>query len=296
MKIFYHTDADGKCAAFWVKKLAKHYDLYERTFIPINYGQVFPLDIIQPKEQVYIVDYSIFPEEMKLLLKITTNVVWIDHHISAIKRYEDEKYKNMFIPGVRKDGVAGCMLTYLYLMNKDIAENITNKEDTVFYKKNNRTGNPTFTDYIADYDVWTFQYGEDTKKFAAGLNCYDLNPESDFWETLFSNKKVREVISIGGNILKYQDSWAERYCKNYSFETSFEGYKALAMNLAMISSEYFKSIENCYDLYIGFAYDGENWNYSLRSEKIDCSKIAMKYGGGGHKGAAGFSLKDLLIK
>jgi hypothetical protein len=47
MKCFYHIDCDGKCSAFWVKELAKHYDNYETEFIPINYGMNFPFDSIR---------------------------------------------------------------------------------------------------------------------------------------------------------------------------------------------------------------------------------------------------------
>ena len=74
MKCFYHIDEDGKCAAFWVNKLARHYDGYEKEFIPINYGMDFPFDIIHQDEQIYIVDFSILPEQMEQLLKVTENV------------------------------------------------------------------------------------------------------------------------------------------------------------------------------------------------------------------------------
>lgn len=283
MKIFYHVDEDGKCAAFWVRKLAKHYDGLKREFIPINYGMEFPFDDIHPGEQVYIVDYSIFPEEMERLLKITKDVVWIDHHISAIQRYEIDRFKDMKIEGVRKNGTAGCMLTYLYLSGKYGDVGVEQHA-------------PAFTKYIADYDVWKFEYGEASKKFEAGLSCYDLNPEGDIWKELFHEEKIEEVLSAGESILKYQDNWAKDYCEYYGFDTTFEGYKAFAMNLAMISSDYFKSVEGEYDLFIGFAFNGESWNYSLRSETVDCSKLAMKYGGGGHPGAAGFSTDELLVK
>ena len=49
-------------------------------------------------------------------------------------------------------------------------------------------------------------------------------------------------------------------------------------------------------MFILFAFNGTDWTYSLRSSTIDCSKIALKYGGGGHKGAAGFRSNQLLIK
>ena len=50
-------------------------------------------------------------------------------------------------------------------------------------------------------------------------------------------------------------------------------------------------IENAddYDLLISFSFDGVMWNYLLRSTRIDCANLAEMFGGGGHKGAAGFS-------
>lgn len=36
MKVFYHIDNDGKCAGFWVKKLAFTGDEYEKEFIQFS--------------------------------------------------------------------------------------------------------------------------------------------------------------------------------------------------------------------------------------------------------------------
>ena len=81
------------------------------------------------------------------------------------------------------------------------------------------------------------------------------------------------------------------------FETIFEGYKAFALNLGLCNSEYFKSVDNgTYDLLMPFSFDGDEWIISLYSRNIDVSEIAKKYGGGGHKGAAGFHCKELPFK
>ena len=42
-----------------------------------------------------------------------------------------------------------------------------------------------------------------------------------------------------------------------------------------------------------FAFNGDFHKVSLRSKTIDVSKIALKYGGGGHKEAAGFECVKL---
>jgi nanoRNase/pAp phosphatase (c-di-AMP/oligoRNAs hydrolase) len=51
---------------------------------------------------------------------------------------------------------------------------------------------------------------------------------------------------------------------------------------------------------MGFYYTGKDWAFSLYHAKhrtdLDLSTIAVKYGGGGHRGACGFrldSLKDM---
>lgn len=290
MKIFYHLDNDGKCAAYWVKKCAKHYDKYTKEFIEINYGREFPFEDIMPNEQIFIVDYSIFPEEMERLFTITKDVVWIDHHVSAINRYNDPKYSHLKIKGIRNTKFSGCLLTYLYF-NKTYYD-----LESVRIEEEMEESVPLFTRLINDYDIWKFRYGEDTKAFEAGLQLYHLDPEKDFWEELYDEVFVDRIIEQGESILKYRDKWAADYCEHYGFAATFEGHKIFAMNLAMISSEYFKSINSEeYDLLIGFAFNGESWVYSLRSEKIDCSKIAVKYGGGGHPGAAGFSYDHFLF-
>ena len=113
MKCFYHIDLDGKAAAFCVYAWAGIKDVEQQVeFIPIDYGIPFPFDSVQPDEQVWIVDYSIKPDEMTRLLEITKDVTWIDHHKTAIEKYSD--YPNK-IRGIRKDGVAGCVLTWKYI-------------------------------------------------------------------------------------------------------------------------------------------------------------------------------------
>lgn len=68
-------------------------------------------------------------------------------------------------------------------------------------------------------------------------------------------------------------------------------------NMAMAGSDNFTSVDqDKYDMFIGFSFNGKRWTYGLRSTKVNCSEIAMKYGGGGHPGAAGFSSDDLLLK
>lgn len=291
MICFYHADNDGKCAGFWVNKLAKR-DEFEDRFIKINYGIDFPFEEIHRNEIIYIVDYSIPTDEMDKLLSITPNVIYIDHHKSAI-----EKYKNYDkeIAGLRYDGIAGCMLTYCYLacMIDNESGKVVNEFDPIFADTA-----PTFTKLVADYDVWTFKYGDRTREFEKGMTIYPREPQDQIWFDLLTEEslgtfglpRLSGICEQGRTIMSYRKSLMKDYCSNKGFEAKLCGYKCYAVNMAMMGTDDFV-IDNAddYDLLISFSFDGVMWNYSLRSTKIDCANLAEMFGGGGHKGAAGFS-------
>jgi len=289
MKCFYHADADGRCAGFWVcLNVGLTLDKHETEFIEINYGKPFPFNKIGRDEQVYIVDYSIEPEEMLRLMGITKNITWIDHHKTAIEKYKDFPYA---IRGVRVDGVAGCMLAYCYIhhmTDRGIGEikpfDMSMTEDA-----------PRFTKLIADWDVWKFEYGDDTRNFITAFNAYDFSPESKLWDRFccFPDDFVcSDFIMQGITMNEYRDGWAKEYCRTKGFATEIEGRKAFALNLGNCNSEYFKSVSG-YDILIPFCFDGDKWTVSLYSKTVDVAEIAKKYGGGGHKGASGFQCKEL---
>ena len=294
MKCFYHNDSDGKCAGFWVHLSAGLTDVnfgYKNEFVEMDYRMRFPIETINPNEQIYIVDFSISPDEMRELLKITKDVTWIDHHKTAIEKYSDFEYD---IRGVRYDGVAGCMLTccYLHHMTSRGMGNIKPFELSMCEYA------PMFTKLIADWDVWKFDFGDDTRYFQTAFYAYDFEPTSKKWLDFldFDKDFDKDMINQGIVMTRYRDSWAEKYIK-IGFETKFEGYKCFALNLGMANSEYFKSLpRGKYDILMPFSFDGDLFKVSMYSTTIDVSKIASKYGGGGHKGASGFQCVELPFK
>ncbi|EKQ56803.1 MULTISPECIES: DHHA1 domain-containing protein [unclassified Clostridium] len=290
MKCFYHNDSDGKCSGFWIHKSLMITDSYAKEFIEIDYRTKFPMKSIYPNEQVYIVDFSISPDDMIELLKITKDVTWIDHHKTSIEKYKDFEPE---IRGVRYDGVAGCMLTYCYL------NHMTQKgqKNIIPFNLLMTEAAPMFTKLIADWDVWKFDFGDNTRYFQIAFDAYDFSPSSKNWLKFF--KKVnfeQEMIHEGVVMAKYRDSWAKEYIK-MGFDTIFEGHKCFAVNLGMANSDYFKSIkQGKYEIFMLFSFDGDLFKISMYSDSVDVSKIAIKYGGGGHKGASGFQCKELPFK
>lgn len=277
MKVLYHNDFDGYASAAIVAKY--HNELgtsfNKNDFIKVNYNKPINLENIWPNELVYIVDYSLKPEEWEMIQKNTSNLVWIDHHVSAIRKYNVLDRK---LIGIRRDGTAACELTWeFFYPNKQI---------------------PYSIQLLGDYDVWKYKYGDETTYFQNGLKVYDTHPCSIIWDKLFTDELTSKIIHNDGiTITSYIKKEYETIVKSYYFEVKFEGLNALVCNSHERRSTLFDSIydEANHDIMIAFNFDGDNWVFSLYTTKanINCSIIATKYGGGGHKNAAGFTLPNI---
>lgn len=305
MKIFYHIDNDGKLAAFLVKEHYKKIWSSERMGTvkgyPINYGMEFPFEEIEPNELVYIVDYSISPEEMRQLHSITENIVWIDHHKTAIEKYANFEIE---IDGLRSVEASGCVLTYCYLDLMD--------EYTMFDYERMKKSIPTLVKYIGAHDVGITEYPGEYVNYGVQTCNTDPFDENCIWNSIMdvdaSDPIMRVVIDRGRGALDMLDIMAKDIMKFKSFTCTFHGYKSYAVNMARpyANSKWFdiclsEEEQETADLYIVFSYNGEHYTYTLFRGKlglekdIDVSAIAVEYGGGGHKGAAAFSVPEMLL-
>lgn len=270
---------DGKCAAAIVYNAGflcqDGITLETPKMIDIDYKDTFDLSKILPNEEIWIVDFSFKPEVMEELLKVTQNIIWIDHHKTAIEyKYSKE------LKGIRDNNFSGCELTWRYI-HQDIPM-------------------PKIVEMLGRYDVWDFsKYGDDLNKLQTGIRLFNCNPESNNWAKLF-NGGIDEIVPLleqGQIALKYRENQYASLIKAWSFWTEFEGYKAICCNAGSVSSQLFDSIKEDYDLMIPFVFDGKQWTVSLYTKKdIDCSEIAKKYGGGGHFKAAGFQCQELPFR
>ena len=249
------------------------------NYIEIDYKTTFPLESIYPGERIYIVDFSIEPAMMEKLLSVTQNVTWIDHHKTAIEKYDGFPF---VIRGVRYDGYSGAMLTYCYLH----CMTQRGEGDIKPFNPSMIEDAPEMTKLIDDWDCWKFNYGNKTRYFQIGSTSLDLSPESKEWIRLMSS--LDGVIHNGKIIMDYRDQWAKDYINGLGYIVKFDGYTCFAVNLGRCNSEYFKSLNGQYDIYMPYVSDGKKYTVSLYSTLVDVSIIAKKYGGGGHKGAAGF--------
>lgn len=284
MKCFYHNDLDGRCAGSIVAQYEKNYN--KEDFFEVDYVMELPLDKIRPDEKIYLVDYSFKKDTMwqlEKVLSLTNDVIWIDHHTSSLNLENEVDYicgiRPKDIKGIRRDKISGAALTYMYLYNCDF-------DDIPYYIK-----------LVSDYDCWIYNYEPDTTYFKIGIETEKYDALDEVWKNLSGIGTNEFDLRSKGKIIKtFIDNDNTYYREHFAYESEIDGHKCLVVN-KKTNSWVFGEKYNKYPLVMVWVFNGEKYSYSIFSSNpnIDCSKIAEKHGGGGHKGAAGFSSDELLF-
>ncbi len=260
--VLYHSDLDGFGAAWaaWKKFGGK------ADYTPIQYkGEKDVLPKGLKNKEIYLVDLCFDKNTMKRLLNENKKVVVIDHHIG------------------RKDEIK---ISTDYLFNVDNSAAVLSWK--YFYPSKKI---PRLLRAIEDMDIWKFKIPH-TRELVASLNTYNL----DFvkWNKIandFENtKKRKKYINEGRAIVKYQDNLIKKIV-GYGEKAIFEGHQVFVVNSPILESELGNYVSKNKKT-IGLIWSRRNklFKGSLRnSGEINLSDLAEKYGGGGHKSAAGFT-------
>lgn len=288
--IYHRADFDG---IFCCEIARKHLgELAE--YIGWDYGD--PLPVVPPEvDTIYMLDISIegMMDDKRL--------VWIDHHKSAI-----EKYAPIIIVGYRLDGVAACRLTWQWFSHQaqgfdphriQLDPELPDKVDYV----NRNVSEPLAVRLAGEYDIWD-KRDPRAELFQHGLRSCEL--KTAWWgqllseDSLYCEAGVNFLLEAGRAIQYAKTQENESIINAYGFDVEFEGLKFLACNHARFNSHLFLAgTKPEHDALLGFNWDGKRWRVSLYhapgKEHHDLSKIATKYGGGGHKGACGFRADSL---
>ena len=268
MFCLYHDDADGRCSAAIVRRVFRS----SVRLQAIDYGDAVPWEVIEASDKVVIVDFSLPLEDMRRAQK-TSDLVWIDHHKTALDGLSEMEG----IPGLRSLDEAACVLTWrTFFPDQPVPKAVV---------------------YIGDRDTGRHAY-DDTAPFSEGLHQEDTRPWNDeLWNPLLNDEsdRVEELKQRGTILHQARVRRIKRQIKRYGFEVTFEGYQTLAIN-ARGSGEMGAMIRQLgYEIgycYIEAEQNGEIKTFvTLYSDRVDVSEIARKFGGGGHAGAAGFSIE-----
>jgi oligoribonuclease NrnB/cAMP/cGMP phosphodiesterase (DHH superfamily) len=293
--IYHRADFDG----LFCREIAKHF-MPDAELIGWDYGD--PLIPFPSEGAVYVLDLS--PECFAEVPKYQERLVWIDHHKSAIEKYPPT------IPGYRIDGVAACRLAWQWF-SKDHTDvvvqfnGLPSKEEFVCRK----VSEPLAVRLAGEYDIWD-KRDPDAETFQFGLRSTELNDSKWNWLLIGDmgpdqavprryNTVVLSLLQDGKLLQKYQQR-NDTFAMNNSFIAEWESLKFLALNTQAKNSLAFASKdipETGHDALLKFSFNGKIWDCSMYHAKhntgIDLSLIAVKYGGGGHKGACGFRAESL---
>ena len=107
--IYHIADHDGKGSAAIVKSIYP-----EIEFLGLNHDMDVPYEMINQHNKIIVCDYCL-PMDYMFELNASKDLIWIDHHISAIKEYEEKVKQGLpEIKGLRRDGTAAIVLTWEY--------------------------------------------------------------------------------------------------------------------------------------------------------------------------------------
>jgi len=258
--VLYHNDEDGFGAAWAAWKKFKD----KASYIPVEYkNRAAYLEKLKNKE-IYLLDLCFNEKTMKKLLEGNKKLVVIDHHIG---RKEECKISTERVFDIKS---SAAVLSWKF-----------------FYPGRPM---PNLLRYVEDFDIWKLKMPH-TRELFASLDTFKFNFK--IWNKLVSDfqsvKRRKKHIEAGRAILKYQDNMLRKIVSSGE-NVILNGHKAFAVNSPILESEIGHYIyENKGVLGIIWSYQNGVFKTSLRSnKKIDASKLAKKFGGGGHKGAAGF--------
>ncbi|MDD3488204.1 MAG: DHHA1 domain-containing protein [Candidatus Pacebacteria bacterium] len=267
MIVFYHQNChDGFGSAWAVWKKFKN----KAQYFSLNYQS--PFHHLIEKDTVYFVD--IVPERKILedLIKKDNKIIIIDHHQSAKNILDLKKFENVEI-NLNMRRSASVLVWQYFFPKKRI---------------------PKLLLYVEDMDLWKFKIPYTREVLATiNLNDMDFKKWDKIAKELEDRKGRNKYIQIGKKIIEYQDNVIKEIMQEAK-EVKFEKHKTLAVNSSILISELGHAlIKKKPPMAIVWFEAGEDKRVSLRSNgKVDVAKIAEKYGGGGHKRAAGFALKN----
>jgi len=316
--IYHSADYDG----LFCREIARKF-LPDAELIGWDYGdETMPV----PEGRIYILDLSpdcMFTKgaepDQEVWTGLFNRIVWIDHHKSAIEKWGSTGSHDR-IPGYRIDGVAACRLAWFYFTAWERFLTQTTQPDLVWFHDNypwatksdfidRKLLEPLAVRLAGEYDIWD-KRDPRAELFQHGLRSRALN--DTIWELLLvpfqepdqDGKKDAGTIMVealleAGEALQYARTREnESVIKANGFTIEWEGLKFLACNHARFNSHLFTAgLKPEHDACFGFKWTGKDWSVSLYhapgKEHHDLSLIAVKHGGGGHRGACGFRAKNI---
>ncbi len=248
--VVYHADCpDGFGAAFAAWKRFG----VEADYLPMNHGDPPP----NPKgRHVLMADIAFDRDTTQRFAEASASLVVLDHHQSAAADLAGLPYCLFDMDR------SGAVMAWQYLHREPV---------------------PALLQYVQDRDLWRNDL-PDSEEVSAALRAQDFDFE--IWDTI----DVDQLRVEGRALLRYQRRMVERIAA-HAVPVEILGTVVPAVNSPVLQSELGEVLA------AGHPFAGVWWQgsqglarWSLRSGRggVDVSQLAARYGGGGHRSAAGF--------
>lgn len=282
----YHAGCDDGFASAWIVRKALNGAV---EFHEGRYGD--PLPDVDDRD-VLIVDFSYKAPELQECARRARTVLLIDHHKTAVEELAKLEGLAGYWPDVNFP-MSGYDPNDIYTVA--VTNNIGAAARYIDMKRSGagltwdrlfpQTPRPRFIDHIEDRDLWRFAL-PDTKDFSTALRSYP----QDFavWDSLVD--RVDELISDGRIINRYYDQKVTEFAATAVLRT-LDGH---SVKVANVPYAFASDVANelAKDAPFGATYydmgDTRGWSLRSAQDGLDVSEVAKRYGGGGHKHAAGF--------
>lgn len=282
--VIYHANCfDGFCA-LWVA----HKALGHLQPLPMAHGHEPPN---VTGRDVYILDFSFKRPVMLRLLSQARRLALLDHHQTA---------------KVELDGIVDE-----FVQRPDLIQNIPGSHLPFIWVADGKSGGRMawehffvdrtaswLVDYTEDRDLWRHKLPF-SREVNAALRSYDMDVE--MWDGLALHYKHADgdgfrhhdfIVAEGRAIMRAERKVVEAHV-DHARRVRLDGFDVLAVNATVLFSDIASKLAEHEPF--GVCYfdraDGMR-QFSLRSDEhgVDVSEVARKFGGGGHRHAAGFQV------
>lgn len=259
--VLYHANCTDGFGAAWG---AWNYHKENAIYIPVQHGN--PVPEMEPESQIYILDFCYPFDVLKELASKQNIVVVIDHHKTSQESLPEIVPPNLLCYFDMNQ--SGAMMSWKYWWPSSRCI-------------------PELVDYIQDRDLWQWKLPQ-SHEVSAALSSYPM----DF--TLWNNLQIDQLKTEGKSVLRHTMQQASALAGN-AFPMEVGGYQVHVVNATNFISEVCELICLCYPgepfaaSYKDLSDAKRVWSLRTIHADFDVSKIAKRYGGGGHRAAAGFT-------
>lgn len=258
-----HAHCMDGFTAMWVADQALRARMQVPETVAAQYGEP-PPDVAG--RDVYIVDFSYPRHVLEALHSAAASLVVLDHHKSAKADLEGLEYCTFDM------NESGASLTWKHF-HKDAPL-------------------PTLIQYVRDYDLWKHElpYTHEINAWIA-IQKFDLDVWNHLRNQLGRGASRATAITAGQAILRAEEKYVQDQLP-FGVTGFLAGQEFTAVNGTHLRSKVGDALAQKTGAgAVWFLREDCSVHWSLRAAKgsgIDVSKIAAKFGGGGHAASAGF--------